>query len=591
MIVRIWSSLDTFKQIHFQKGLNVLLSDTHPDATEKQTRNSAGKTSLIEIVHFLLGADCRKDSLFKCPELVEHSFMGDFSFGDHVVSVERSGSIPARIYLLNGFDGRRNLPIKIEKGSERQYLSNKHWRVFLGHLLFGLPEDLMTSVFGESYTPSFRSMISYFARRQQSGGFISPERQAERQQRWDWQENLSYLFGLDWRIPNEFQKISLRVKALEELRRAEKAGAFGEIIGTVAELRPAVAVAKKKAEERKAQLRDFRVHKSYDELSSKAANAKTKMQALARENVSLRETLNHLEKALEEEIAPESRELEKVYESASVELPGVALKRLSEVRAFYESVVENRRLHLNHEINSLRDKLEKNSGESEQLDDERQKILKILESHGALEDFIALQKELSELEAAAASLRERFKAAEFLEGERTQLGIDRSNLHKRLQRDFQERKSSLDEVILVVSELISGLYDDRSGRFEIAATDKGPEFKISIEGDRGGGIANMEIFCLDMALMKLGAKNGLGPGFLIHDSHLFDGVDERQISRALELGLKESVRPDLQYIVTMNSDIFDRLPLSPVVEKRDVVLATRLSDQTDTGGLFGFRFE
>ena len=37
------------------------------------------------------------------------------------------------------------------------------------------------------------------------------------------------------------------------------------------------------------------------------------MQALARDNVVLRETLNHLEKALEQEIAPESRELEKVY--------------------------------------------------------------------------------------------------------------------------------------------------------------------------------------------------------------------------------------------------------------------------------------
>ena len=517
--------------------------------------------------------------------------MGHFSFGDHSISVERSGSSSGRIYLQNGFDGRRNLPIKTEKESKRQYLSNEHWKVFLGHLLFGLPEDLAASVFGGSYTPTFRSMISYFARRQLSGGFISPERQAERQQRWDWQENLSYLFGLDWRIPYAFQKIRLREKALEELRKAAKGGAFGEIIGTVAELRPAVAVAEKRAEERKLQLKEFRVHESYDDLSAKAASAKSKMQARARENVTLRETLNHFEKALEQEITPNSRELEKVYEAANVELPGVTLRRLSEVRAFYESVVENRRLHLSQEIASLQEKLQRNFVESEQSDDERQKILKILESHGALEDFIALQKELSELEAVGAALRERFKAAEMLEGEKTQLEIDRSNLHRRLQQDFQERRRLLDEVILVVSDLIAGLYDDRNGRFEIAATDRGPDFRISIEGDRGGGISNMEIFCLDMALMKLGAKNGLSPGFLIHDSHLFDGVDERQISRALELGLKESEGPNQQYIVTMNSDIFDRLPLSSAVEKSDVVLRTRLSDQTDTGGLFGFRFE
>ena len=115
--------------------------------------------------------------------------------------------------------------------------------------------------------------------------------------------------------------------------------------------------------------------------------------------------------------------------------------------------------------------------------------MKTLESRGALEDFLALQKELAELEANAANLRERFKAAELLEGEKTQLDIDRGNLHRRLQQDYHERKEILDEAILLVTEAISELYDDRNGRFEISATDYGPDFKISIEGDRGGGIA------------------------------------------------------------------------------------------------------
>lgn len=591
MIVHIRSSLGSFKQIEFHSGLNILLSDTHPGATERQTRNSAGKTSLIEIVHFLLGADCNKDSLFRCPELIEHNFVGDFALGDEMICVERTGSKPSRVYLRNGIDERWQLPVKRERESGRSYISNENWKVFLGHSFFALPEELAGSIFGESFTPSFRSMFSYFVRRQRSGAFISPERQAERQQRWDWQENLSYLIGLDWRIPYEFQQIRIREKTLEELRKAAKEGAFGEFIGTVAELRPQVAVAEKRAEERRAQLSDFRVHESYDELSSKAASAKSKMQSLARGTVTIRETVEHLEKALEREIAPDSKELERIYEVAQVELPGVTLKRLDEVRIFYESVVENRRLHLSRGIENLREQMERYTVESRELDEERQHILKILESHGALDDFVALQRKLSEMEALASSLGERFRAAEMLEGEKTQLEIERSNLHRRLQQDFQERRSVLDEAILVVSGLISDLYDDRIGRFEIAATDKGPEFKISIEGDRGGGISNMEVFCLDMALMMLCARKGTGPGFLVHDSHLFDGVDERQIARALESGQRETERCGFQYIVTMNSDIFDRLPLSESIDRSEVVLATRLSDKTDTGGLFGFRFE
>ena len=100
----------------------------------------------------------------------------------------------------------------------------------------------------------------------------------------------------------------------------------------------------------------------------------------------------------------------------------------------------------------------------------------------------------------------------------------------------------------------------------------------------------MEIFCLDLTLYRITTERLGGPGFLIHDSHLFDGVDERQIAGALLLG-QRAAGANGQYIVTMNSDIFDRLPLPDEIKPADVVLATRLSDETETGGLFGFRFD
>lgn len=590
MILNVDSSLESFKRVEFHRGLNVLLSDSHPGASEKQTRNSAGKTSLVETIHFLLGADCKPTSIFRSDELVEHSFSAEFEFWGTRLSVERSGTQPSRIYLLSGLEGRDDLPIKTERDTDRSYLSNENWKVFLGNVLFQLPLDLSSSAFAESYTPSFRSMISYFARRQEAGAFISPERQAEQQRPWDWQENLSYLFGLDWQIPYEFQKVRLRENSLEELKKAAKGGAFGEVIGTVAELRSEVTVAEKKAATRRTQLENFLVLDSYTDLAEKAAKAKTEMQALTREIIGLRETLGHLEQALEGEAPPDPEALEKVYEAAGIQLPGVTLKRLSEVQNFYDSIIENRKVHLRQEIENVRSHISKSESEVSTLDGKRQEILQTLQSHGALEDFVALQKELADLEARAATLRERFKAAELLEGEKTQLDIDRSNLYRRLQQDFKERKSVLDEAILMVTEFISELYDDRSGRFEISATDRGPEFRIFIEGDRGGGIASMEIFCLDMALLETNFQKERGPGFLIHDSHLFDGVDERQIARALALGAQSTSEKDLQYIVTMNSDIFDRLPLPDSIDRDQVILAMRLSDETDTGGLFGFRF-
>ena len=230
------------------------------------------------------------------------------------------------------------------------------------------------------------------------------------------------------------------------------------------------------------------------------------------------------------------------------------------------------------------------AGHIANLDSERRNILTTLEGRGALEDFLSMQRDLAIAETLAASLSSRFEAAEILEGKSTQLELDRVNLKRRLQEDYQERKENLDKAILLISETISNLYDDRTGRFVVETTENGPSFSISIEGDRGGGISKMEIFCLDLTLFKLTTERFGGPHFLIHDSHLFDGVDERQVALALELGQDATNGQDAQYIVTMNSDIFDQLPLNESIVRNDIVVPARLSDEAETGGLFGFRF-
>lgn len=500
-------------------------------------------------------------------------------------------------------------------------------------------------------------MFSYFARRRDSGGFIGPERQAEKQHRSDWQVNLSYLLGLDWQIPFEFTKIRLREKTLEELRKAVKAGALGQVVGTVAELRPQVTIADAKADKLRRELANFEVHESYKELSKRAAQAKSEMQAIVRrmpirltqvvqsfsdsvpwrlskvftlqrthwdradgrpnllmENsvrartfkerlstcvnrigmvrrtVSLNENLDHLETALQSERPPQRSDIQQLYAAAGIELPGVALRRFDEVSSFYESVVANRRVHLENEIASVKAQIAAEDATVGRLDRERSAILQGLDGRGALDDFLALQRDLAQWDAQAATLRERFKAAEVLEGESTKLNIDRANLQRRLQEDHHIRSAALDDAILIIADAIARLYDDRAGRFVVAATDNGPEFRISIEGDRGGGISNMEIFCFDLALFKVVTARLGGPGFLLHDSHLFDGVDEQQIAGALQLGLEATQGKGLQYIVTMNSDIFARLPLPKAIDANKVVLETRLSDDGEEGGLFGFRF-
>lgn len=91
MIRSVTSSLPTFKTITFGRGLNIVLADVADTSTERHTRNSAGKTSLVEIVHFVLGSDAGKSSIFKHEALFEHSFSIEVLINQRWVRATRSG--------------------------------------------------------------------------------------------------------------------------------------------------------------------------------------------------------------------------------------------------------------------------------------------------------------------------------------------------------------------------------------------------------------------------------------------------------------------------------------------------------------------
>ncbi len=120
-------------------------------------------------------------------------------------------------------------------------------------------------------------------------------------------------------------------------------------------------------------------------------------------------------------------------------------------------------------------------------------------------------------------------------------------------------------------------------------SDKGFEFDVKIDRSESHGVSNMKIFCFDLMLMQLWSHRAVGPGVLIHDSAIFDGVDGRQVAAALELAHTESNRLGFQYICSLNSDDIPREDLSedsPILQ--DVTIELR--DDDPSGMLLGIEF-
>ena len=329
MIKKISSSLSSFKKIEFHDGLNVLIAKKESDATSKQTRNRAGKTSLIEIVHFLFGGNADKKSIFRADVLVNESFNLYFDLQGEDFEVSRSGKHPSKV-------------------SASKNETNTEWLEWLGEQMF----DLNFLSDNEGRKPTFRSLFSYFVRRQHSQAFITPEKQAVMQQSGDYQVALMYLMGLDWTIASDWQKVRDREKTLKELKKAANADAFGNLIGKSAELRTQLTVMKFRLAEITNQVKSFKVLPKYRELEQEANSITHSLNQLANANIIDYAVVKDLNISLNSESPPDFDALESVYAEAGVVLPNVALRKYDEVRSFHESVVRNRNDYLGGELQS-----------------------------------------------------------------------------------------------------------------------------------------------------------------------------------------------------------------------------------------------
>lgn len=240
MIRRFGSDLASFKTLAFKPGLNILLADKSDGANDRQSRNGAGKTSFVELVHFLFGADVRKESIFRSEGLTEWTFDVAVDVAGEAISAARSGAKPSRL-LINGAVEDWPIAPQFDEAAGHFGLSNEQWKASLGKLWFGLP--LAGGDESERFQPSFRSLFSYFARRQLSGGFQQPMQHSTMQQTWDQQVSICYLLGLDWTIPGKFQELRGQEKVAQELRKAAKSGDLGRYFGKVADLRTRLTIA------------------------------------------------------------------------------------------------------------------------------------------------------------------------------------------------------------------------------------------------------------------------------------------------------------------------------------------------------------
>jgi uncharacterized protein YydD (DUF2326 family) len=566
----------------FTPGLNVVLAERTKESTKKDSRNGLGKSTLIEIISFCLGAMAEKTGLGH-EELNDWSFTLDMHLNGQPVSVTRATKDARKVIIDGDTTGWPVQPDK-DKKTGRPVLKVSEWVGLLGNRMFGLPPG----GFDTAYAPTFRSLISYFIRRGKDAYSIAFEHY-RKQQEWDKQVNNAFLLGLAWEDASEWQKLRDKNASLAELKKAQKQGLISELmngsLGELEALKVRLEATVRKGEE---NLASFRVHEQYHELEATANSLSQEFTLTANRLVAERQLLGNYQASLADTPGPNVDDVIAVYEEAGVFFPETSRKRLEDVKEFHRKLLENRRRFLSSEITRLRQSIEKLEANQRRIDDERASVMAVLKSHGALDQFMQLQRLHAENVAQMRAIESQIDTLRKIEEGKSNLRIEEELLRKKARNDLDDRKAKREKAIQIFNSNSESLYES-PGNLVIDLGTSGFKFDIEILRSRSGGIGNMKILCYDLMLAELWSEHRPSPQLLIHDSLLFDGVDERQIAHALELAERKSPECGFQYICTLNSDAIPTKDLSSDFDINRFVRLT-LTDRTPAGSLLGIRF-
>lgn len=580
MIKSVSSTDINFKSVTFKEGFNVVLADRTATSSDKDSRNGVGKSTLIEIIHFCLGADLDKKS-FLASSCKVHTFILEIELKGKTLEVRRSVANSTEILIKGDFS---DFPIEptYDESYKTYVLSDLEWKRVLGELLFDLKFGKDTK-----YQPTFRSLISFFVRKGLSA-FNDPFKYFPNQKTWSIQSHNNFLLGLDVSYAIQFQKIKDEQESILNLKKVIDDESLKDILGSMGELQAERVRLSEEALDLGEQVKSFKVHPQYKKLQDDAdvltESIHSKLNSI---NLNQR-ILSEYEDSLivEEDVSIEK--VQEIYSEAGFSFGEKVLARLSDVQKFHKSIIKNRREYLAFEITRINTEI-KEAGESiETLSNKRAEIIQTLDTHSALDEYSFIQNRLAEVKRKLENVKMALERLNKFEENKSNLKIKLEELLQNSRMDLIERSGIIDKAVSLFNQYSKYLYAN-SGTLSVDVEKAGYKYKVDIKSSQSQGIQYMKVFCYDLTFTGI-LSTKLKSLFLIHDSTIFDGVDERQVAKALELAYQESKIKSYQYICTLNSD---NVPYSDFSEgfKEKFTEAVRLTlkDGDEKGSLLGFR--
>ena len=582
MIHGVSANHSSFHDVTFNSGLNVIVAARSATSSERDTRNGVGKSMLIEIIDFCLGSKADPRKGLRIPPLADWAFTLELTIGDNRVSATRRVDDPGRVYIEGRTAGWERQPDN--DSADAPSFSVRQWRSLLGAQLFGVSDPQVNS----TYTPHFRSLISYFVRRR-ADAYLQPFQHFRQQRTWDWQLHIAYLLGLNWEYVANCQGLRDDEDDLKLIEAAIKTGAMESVVGTVGEMETKRIQLEQQIAIDSRALTTFRLHPQYESIEQEADRLTRTIHDLANLNVLDRRLLARYEESIEEESTPSDVLLDRLYEESGFVLSVSARRTLDQARTFHRQIIANRRDFLETEVDRIRESISRRETQVRDLSEQRATVMEVLRTHGALHEMTKLQERHGALKGQLDRVQSNLRDMKELNSKKLHLKTAKAELSRVAARDHEERRDTWSHAIRFFNGHSQALYET-PGELVIELAEYGYKCRVDIERSGSEGIEKMKILCFDLALFQMQHMAGRGIDFVIHDTILYDSVDTRQRALAFERAHRVATETGGQYICTVNSDMIPGLDFTDGFDFQQHVRLT-LSDSSPSESLFGMRFD
>lgn len=556
-----------FRSLIFAPGLNIILGKRISNS-QQDTYNSVGKSLSHELVHFLFCGSLPKPLT---DTLSNYDFDLLFSHNSIEHHTNRSMKSPKSVVLDNH---------KMDIDAANRYLLDLFIRDHLDK-------------FGDIDRITFRGLFSRFARSILDEAYLKAIYQITNKE--DAIINNIYnsaLLGLDTYLIEEKEKAN---KLKEEIRLTKD-----HLSKIQHEMNDPSLVfdIEDKIKSLEMGLRDFLIADNLTQLREQSDTLTNDISTLRNELFVNKRKVKNKKSALKDEPNVHYETIEKLYVEANYIFPESVKVSLSKAHEFHIKLLESRKNRLLKEVHELEKRNSEILKKITALDIELSGIMCFIANAGALEERDAMRDELEILRKKRDDLKKYDSLLNSLK-------IKISNLNQELERIkssailyLSTNTKHIDVLQKSFRDITRRFYNEHPGILEISVPERflsnKQVFDINpqIEGDGGGGINQVKIFCYDLLISRI--NKGLFD-FMMHDSRLFSEMDERQRALCFELIAEECANSGLQYVCSLNHDIFESVlentqdPNLKRLLENSVIL--ELSDESVSKKLFGIQFD